>query len=108
MRTDGLAGLDAAEGGHRLITALRSGLVEQPGEQRQSPGDQWFGTRACELASSGGWLLPELLDELPELGLGVAGCPPRVFMNGSLPSLAQRDTVLGETDSSSATSAGSR
>jgi hypothetical protein len=60
------------------------------------------------MASSGGWLLPELVDELPDLGLGVAAVPTQVFMNGSLPSLAQRDTVLGETDSSSATSAGSR
>jgi hypothetical protein len=34
--------------------------------------------------------------------------PPRVFRNGSLPSLAQRDTVLGDTDSRSATSAARR
>jgi hypothetical protein len=58
-----------------LVTALSSGLVEQPGEQQQSPGDQWLGTRARYSASSGGWLLPELVDELPDLGLGVAAMP---------------------------------
>ena len=35
-----LWGLDAAEGGCRWVMALRSGLVEQPGKQRQSRGDQ--------------------------------------------------------------------
>ena len=37
--------------------------------------------------------------------LDSAGDPPSVFRNGSLPSLAQRDTVLGDTCMMSATSA---
>src|SRR4029453_4124695 len=35
---------------------------------------------------------------------GYRRCPPSVFRKGSLPSLAQRDTVLGDTCNSSATS----
>jgi hypothetical protein len=55
--------------------------------------------------NSGRWLLPKLVEELPDVGLGVAAVPTNVLMNGSLPSLAQRATVLGDTDNNSATSA---
>jgi hypothetical protein len=51
------------------------------------------------MASSGGWLLPELVDELPDLGLGVAAVATQGLHERQLALLAQRDTVLGETDS---------
>ena len=59
-------------------------------------------------ASSGRWLLPELVDELPDLGLRIAAVPTQRLHEGQLALLAQRDTVLGETDNKSATSAGRR
>ena len=59
-------------------------------------------------ASSGRRLHPELVDKFPDLGLRVATVPTQVFMKGSLPSLAQRDTVLGDTCRMSATSAARR
>jgi hypothetical protein len=118
-----LWGLDAAEGGCRWVMALRSGLVEQPGEQRQSPATsgsgpepgRWIGLLgACSgaairnSASSGCWLLPELVDELPDLGLGVAAMPTQGLHERQLALFGPAGHRLGETDSSSATSAGSR
>jgi hypothetical protein len=49
-------------------------------------------------------LFAKLLGQVADLGLGVAAVVAQGFQEGSLPSLAQRDTVLGDTDRISATS----
>jgi len=57
-----------------------------------------------EAGRLGGDLFAKLLGQVADLGLRVAAVAARVFRKGSLPSLAQRDTVLGDTDRISATS----
>jgi hypothetical protein len=55
-------------------------------------------------AALGRDLLAKVLGQVADLGFGVAAVAAEGFRNGSLPSLAQRDTVLGDTDRISATS----
>jgi hypothetical protein len=50
----------------------------------------------------------ELLGQPADLRCRIASVSPSVFRNGSLPSLAQRDTVLGDTYKMAATSAARR
>jgi hypothetical protein len=56
----------------------------------------------------GGCFLTKSLGQLADLGFGVAPMAAQGLQKGSLPSLAQRDTVLGETCRMSATSAARR
>jgi hypothetical protein len=55
------------------------------------------------LGGLGDGLLAKLLGQFADLGLWERRWPPSVFRKGSLPSLAQRDTVLGDTYSRWAT-----
>ena len=63
-----------------------------------------IGATLMEAGRLGRDLFAKLRGQVADLGLRVAAVAARVFRKGSLPSLAQRDTVLGDTDRISATS----
>ena len=91
----------------RRAVQIPSGAIA-PGTEPHSGLSQHTNPLLCDPASSGGWLLPQGVDELPDLGLGVGAVPTQGLQERQLALLGQRDTVLGETWRMSATSAGSR